>query len=62
VLALLAFLLSSNLEKTLDRASSSFFLALLLSSGLNNSGVGFVDLSKTNASEEHYLYYFDHES
>jgi hypothetical protein len=37
-------------------------LALLLSSELNNSGIGFVDLSKTNVGEEHYLYYFDNES
>jgi hypothetical protein len=34
----------------------------LLSSGLNSSEIGFVDLSKTIIGEEHYLYYFDHES
>jgi hypothetical protein len=56
-----AFLLSSKLEKAWDRASSSFFLALLLSFGLNNSRIGFVDLSKTIVGKEHYLYYFDHE-
>jgi hypothetical protein len=42
--------------------SSSFFSALLLSFGLNNFGIGVVDLSKTNVDEEYYLYYFDHES
>jgi hypothetical protein len=35
-----AFLLSSKPEKAWDRASSSFFSSLLLSSGLNNSGIG----------------------
>jgi hypothetical protein len=57
-----AFLLSSKPEEAWDRASSSFFLALLLSSRLNNSGIGFVDLSRTIVGEEHYIYYFDHES
>jgi hypothetical protein len=57
-----AFLLSSKSKEAWDRASSSFFLALLLSSGLNNSGIGFVDLSRTIVGEEHYIYYFDHES
>jgi hypothetical protein len=57
-----AFLLSSKPKKAWDRASSSFFSALLLSSGLNNSRIGFVDLSKIIVGEEHYLYYFDNES
>jgi hypothetical protein len=56
------FLLSSKPKKAWDRVSSSFFSALLLSSRLNNSGIGFVDLSKTIVGEEHYLYFFDHES
>jgi hypothetical protein len=33
----------------------------LLSSELNNSEIGFVDLSETIIGEEHYIYYFDHE-
>jgi hypothetical protein len=57
-----AFLLSSKPKKAWDRVSSSFFSALLLSFGLNNFGIGVVDLSKTNVDEEYYLYYFDHES
>jgi hypothetical protein len=35
-----AFLLSSKPEKAWDRASSSFFSALLLLFGLNNSEIG----------------------
>jgi hypothetical protein len=57
-----AFLLSSKLEKAWHRASSSFFSALFLSFGLNNSEIDFVDLSKTIVGEKHYLYFFYHES
>jgi hypothetical protein len=57
-----AFLFSSKPKKAWDRASSSFFLALLLSSGLNSLGIGFVDRSKTIVGKEHYIYNFGHES
>jgi hypothetical protein len=53
---------SHPILKRLGIERAQAWLALLLSSGLNNFGIGFVDLSKINVGEEHYLYYFDHES
>jgi hypothetical protein len=48
--------------KRLGIGRAQAWLALLLSSGLNNSGIGFIDHSKTNVAEKYYFYYFDHES
>jgi hypothetical protein len=43
--------------KRLGIGRAQAWLTLLFSSGLSNSGIGFVDLSKLNIGEEHYLYY-----
>jgi hypothetical protein len=48
-----AFLLSFKPKKAWNGVSSTFILALLLSSELNNSGIVFVDLSKIINGKEH---------